>query len=93
VPFLARHLPASLFQDKDLDQKVGDTGGSWKEIGMRLFDRLPGRRRVVAVQKKLLETIVTGLAQAATDDTETTPEPGRGSCCSCCSAEAEARKS
>jgi hypothetical protein len=35
---------------------------------MRLFDRLPGRRRIVAVQHKLLEAIITGLAQATADE-------------------------
>jgi hypothetical protein len=93
VHFLPSHRPASLFQDKDLEQKFSHTGSSRREIGMRLFDRLPGRRRVVAVQQKLLETIVTSLADAATDDAETASKPKSGSCCSCCSAEAEVRKS
>ena len=59
---------------------------------MRIFERLRGRDRSESnIERKLFETITGDLLRRVEDGTEVTVLPeSKSTCCSCCSAEAEA---
>jgi hypothetical protein len=61
---------------------------------MRIFKRLRGRDRGESnIERKLLETITGDLLRRVEDGTETVALPeSKSACCSCCSAEPEARR-
>jgi hypothetical protein len=61
---------------------------------MRIFKRLRGRDRGESnIERKLLETITGDLLRRVEDGTEAVVLPeSKSACCSCCSAEPEARR-
>lgn len=55
---------------------------------MRVVDRLRGRARSKAVERKLFETIAAGLLkEMAEEESSSVSGPGNNGCCSCCSAD------
>jgi len=59
---------------------------------MRIFERLRGRdRNNTGIERRLLETISEDLLRRLEEETDVPVMPeSKSSCCSCCSAEAEA---
>ena len=59
---------------------------------MRIFERLRGRDRSESnIERKLFETTISDLLRRIEDGTEVTVlSESKSTCCSCCSAEAEA---
>ena len=57
---------------------------------MRTSDRLRGRTRDKAVERKLFETIAAVLLkEMAEEEPSAISKPGNNDCCFCCSAEAK----
>lgn len=59
---------------------------------MRIFERLRGKdREQSGIERKLVEAVVMDLLTTIGDEAAATVPANRSACCSCCSAEAEAR--